>query len=111
MNTVKFSVGINLTKRLLTNSEEENMLILTRRIGEKIMINENISFQIMEIKGNQVRMGIEAPADVSIHREEIFLKVKAEQERLMHEDIGLDISLTEAFHSQKKSVKHRYLTH
>lgn len=79
------------------------MLILTRRIGEKIMINENISFQIMEIKGNQVRMGIEAPADVSIHREEIFLKVKAQQELLMGMDAEVNISLMDTYRRHSKS--------
>lgn len=87
------------------------MLILTRRIGEKLVVGEDVFFTVLGIKGNQVRLGIEAPADVAVHREEIFLKVKAEQVRSMHEEIGLDINLTEAFNFSKKTSKHRYLTH
>lgn len=79
------------------------MLILTRRTGEKIIINENISFQIIEIKGNQVRMGIDAPDDVSIHREEIFLKVKAQQDFLKGMDADVNISLMDTYRSHSKS--------
>lgn len=84
------------------------MLILTRRTGEKIIINENISFQIMEIKGNQVRMGIDAPDDVSIHREEIFLKLKAQQELLMGMDSDVNINLADTY---RKHSKTNGLTH
>ena len=84
------------------------MLILSRRIGERIMINENISFQIMEIKGSQVRLGIDAPKDVSVHREEIFLKVKAERDMLMGMDSDVNARLTNRFRAHSKS--HR-LTH
>ncbi len=84
------------------------MLILSRRIGERIMINENISFQIIEIKGSQVRLGIDAPKDVSVHREEIFLKVKAEREILMGMDSGVNARLKDTFRSHPKA--HR-LTH
>lgn len=84
------------------------MLILSRRIGERIMINENISFQIMEIKGSQVRLGIDAPSDVSVHREEIFLKVKAERDMLMGMDSEVNIGLTETYrrHSKKNGLTH-----
>lgn len=55
------------------------MLILTRRIGEKLVIGEEVYLSVIGIKGNQVQLGIEAPKEVSVHREEIFLKVKAAQ--------------------------------
>lgn len=55
------------------------MLILTRRIGETIIINDNIKCLVLGIRGNQVRLGIEAPSDVTVHREEIFLRIQREK--------------------------------
>jgi carbon storage regulator len=55
------------------------MLILTRRVGEVIKIGEEISVTVLEVKGNQVRMGFSAPKDVAVHREEVFVRIKAEQ--------------------------------
>ena len=54
------------------------MLILTRRVGEVIKIGEEISVTVLEVKGNQVRMGFSAPKDVAVHREEVFVRIKAE---------------------------------
>jgi carbon storage regulator len=54
------------------------MLILTRRLGENIKIGSNITVTILGIKGNQIRIGIEAPKDVAVHREEIFNRIKSE---------------------------------
>lgn len=53
------------------------MLILTRRIGEKLVIGDNIEITVLEIKGNQVRVGIDAPKDVSVHREEIYDRIQS----------------------------------
>lgn len=57
------------------------MLILTRNRGENIVINEDIYVKILGVKGHQVRIGIEAPKDVLVHREEIHLRIKEELER------------------------------
>ncbi|MBF0097636.1 MAG: carbon storage regulator CsrA [Magnetococcales bacterium] len=54
------------------------MLILTRRIGESLTIGEEIKITLLGIKGNQVRIGIDAPRDVEVHREEIYDKIKRE---------------------------------
>jgi carbon storage regulator len=54
------------------------MLILTRRVGEALMIGENISISVLGVKGNQVRIGIDAPKDVAVHREEIYQKIQRE---------------------------------
>lgn len=54
------------------------MLVLSRRVGERIMIGENIVIEVMEVKGEQVRLGINAPRDVVIHREEIYEDIKRE---------------------------------
>lgn len=56
------------------------MLILTRRIGESVIINDNITLTILGIKGNQVRLGTKAPRTVTVHREEVYNKIKSEKE-------------------------------
>ncbi len=56
------------------------MLILTRRVGETLMIGDNVTVTVLGVKGNQVRIGINAPKDVAVHREEIFQRIKREQE-------------------------------
>lgn len=55
------------------------MLILTRRVGETLMIGDDISVTVLGVKGNQVRLGINAPKDVAVHREEIFERIRHEQ--------------------------------
>ena len=54
------------------------MLILTRRAGETLMIGENVSIKVLGVKGNQVRIGIDAPKDLAVHREEIFDRIQAD---------------------------------
>ncbi len=56
------------------------MLVLSRRMGESLVIAENIRLTVLGVSGGQVRLGIEAPRDISVHREEIFLKIKQERE-------------------------------
>ncbi len=55
------------------------MLILTRRVGETLMIGDEVTVTVLGVKGNQVRLGINAPKNVSVHREEIYQRIKAEQ--------------------------------
>lgn len=54
-------------------------LILSRRIGEVLCIGDDVTVTILGIKGNQVRIGIEAPKDIPVHREEIYLKIKEQK--------------------------------
>lgn len=54
------------------------MLILTRKIGETVMIGDEITVTVLGVKGNQVRVGINAPKEVSVHREEIFIRIKGD---------------------------------
>ena len=55
------------------------MLILTRRVGETLMIDDNVTVSVLGIKGNQVRIGINTPKEVSVHREEIYMRIQAEK--------------------------------
>lgn len=53
------------------------MLILTRRVGELIVVGDNVEVKILGVKGNQVRLGINAPKEISVHREEIWQRIQA----------------------------------
>ena len=52
------------------------MLILTRKVGESVLIGNDISITILSVRGNQVKLGVEAPKEVSVHREEIYQRIK-----------------------------------
>lgn len=56
------------------------MLILTRRVGETLMVGDEVSVTVLGVKGNQVRLGVNAPKDVAVHREEIYDRIKKEQD-------------------------------
>ena len=55
------------------------MLVLTRRINETLMIGDEVTVTVLGIKGNQVRIGVNAPREVAVHREEIYERIKAEE--------------------------------
>jgi len=55
------------------------MLILTRRVGETLMVGDDVTVTVLGVKGNQVRIGVNAPRDVAVHREEIYERIKQEQ--------------------------------
>ncbi len=56
------------------------MLILTRRVGETVMIGNEVTVTVLGVKGNQVRIGVNAPKDVAVHREEIYERIRREED-------------------------------
>jgi len=66
------------------------MLILTRRAGETVMIGSDVTITVLGVKGNQVRIGINAPKDVAVHREEIYERIQGEQAKASAGDAPAD---------------------
>ena len=68
------------------------MLILTRRIGETIMIGDQVTCTVLAVKGNHVRVGISAPRQIEVHREEIYKRVKAQRTQAASEAAAAELA-------------------
>tara|TARA_B100000700_G_scaffold67876_1_gene75083 strand:+ start:26 stop:295 length:270 start_codon:yes stop_codon:yes gene_type:complete len=71
--------GLEMPPHLLNKTRSDTVLLLTRRINETINIGDNITVTVLGVKENQVRLGITAPDNVKVYREEIYLRIQEEQ--------------------------------
>jgi len=67
--------------------KEKTMLILTRRVGETLMVGDDVTVTVLGVKGNQVRIGVNAPKEVAVHREEIYQRIQREKTPGDHGDM------------------------
>lgn len=81
------------------------MLILTRKLGEQITIGDDIVISLLEIKGSQVKLGIEAPQSISIHRQEIYERIRAENLRSAEISETDLLKATSLLHPRRSKVK------
>lgn len=81
------------------------MLVLTRKAGEAIAIGEDIRIVVMQVKGKQVRLGIKAPSDTAVHREEIYQKIQQENRRASLTRVG-DLDRVSNFMEDGADQKH-----
>ncbi|NLV36163.1 MAG: carbon storage regulator CsrA [Clostridiaceae bacterium] len=68
------------------------MLVLTRKKDQSIIINENIEITVLDVQGDQVRIGINAPRDISIHRKEVFIQISEENKKATSISMGVDLN-------------------
>ena len=74
------------------------MLILTRRVGETVMVGDDVTVTVLGVKGSQVRVGINAPKHIAVHREEIYERIKAEKLAHITQPINGTFSSSETGH-------------
>ena len=78
------------------------MLVLTRKLGEVIRVGDAVTVRVLEVKGSQVRLGVEAPADVRIYREEVYRAIRKENEEAALRDGGGLEAANAAWQSQRE---------
>jgi len=77
------------------------MLVLTRKLGEVIRVGESVTVRVLEMKGNQVRLGVEAPREVRIYREEVYRAIRRENEEAAVREAGSVDAASSAWQNQR----------
>lgn len=85
------------------------MLVLTRKKGQKLIINDNIEITILETRGESVKIGVNAPKEISIFREEIYEEIKKANEQAIHDAVTTDLDKVMGFKEAQKDVSADYL--
>jgi carbon storage regulator len=78
------------------------MLVLTRKLGEVIRVGDNVTVRVLEVKGNQVRLGVEAPPEVRIYREEVYRAIRKENEEAALRQAGVLDEVTATWQNQRE---------
>jgi carbon storage regulator len=78
------------------------MLVLTRKLGEVIRVGDTVTVRVLEVKGNQVRLGVEAPAEVRIYREEVYRAIRKENEEAALRQAGVLDEVTATWQNQRE---------
>jgi carbon storage regulator len=78
------------------------MLVLTRKLGEVIRVGDTVTVRVLEVKGNQVRLGVEAPAEVRIYREEVYRAIRKENEEAALRQGGVLDEVTATWQNQRE---------
>ncbi len=81
------------------------MLVLTRKVDESIIIGDNIKITVVDIRGDQAKIGIEAPREISVHREEVYLEIQEENRRAAMSAQGVDLEKLSDLLKQAKEKK------
>lgn len=68
------------------------MLVLARKVGQSIVVNDNVEILIIEVRGDQVRLGIEAPRSIPVHRKELLEQIRAENLRAAAAEVDMDVA-------------------
>ena len=68
------------------------MLVLARKVGQSIVVNDNVEILIIEVRGDQVRLGIEAPRSIPVHRKELLEQIRAENLRAATTEVDMDVA-------------------
>jgi len=77
------------------------MLVLTRKLGEVIRVGDSVTVRVLEVKGNQVRLGVEAPAEVRIYREEVYRAIRKENEEAAVQEASSLDKASEAWQTRR----------